>query len=154
MDENGPVRRRALLAGLALAAAACAPAPGSGPIGPDQRFSGRVNGSADAAVVTTVCPGPAGGSGHPAAGQTVAAVLDPAGDGDTDGNGAVFVEPDAGTHVVQLHSWGEAVELPTDLALPCDGPGVFVFDPCFGFVGCRGAARADVVRVTFVNVAA
>lgn len=157
MVENGEMRTRppirGLLAGMTVVLMGCTPPPEPTPIGTNQSFTGLVNGMADGALVTTVCPGPAGGFGQPAGGQSVAAIVDPSGDGNTGDNGAVFVEPNGTMQVIPLRSWGEAVEIPTDISVPCDGPGVMVFDPCFGFVGCRGDARADVIRVTFVNIA-
>ena len=136
--------------------AGCVPQPGSPvPIGANQTFRGVVNGTSDGAVVTTVCAGPTwpGRMGPVVAGQTVAAVQDPAGSGNTGDNAAVFVEPNGTMWVVSLRAWGEAVELPTDVQVPCDGKGVVVFDPCFGIVGCRGEAHAATVKVTFVNIA-
>lgn len=147
---------RMIVAAVVLAAAGCVPpAAEPTPIGTNQTFRGLVNGGGDGAVVTTVCGGPTweGRLGYAVGGQTVSATRDSKGGGNTGDNGAVFVEPNGYAQVVQLTAWDQAEEFPTDIQVPCDGPGVVVFDPCFGFVGCRGAAHAASVKVTFVNIA-
>lgn len=145
-----------LLAVVVVAAVACVPS-GGGPsmVSTNETFSGLVNGSGDGAVVTTLCPGPTwpGRLGRAIGGQTLSATRDASGRGNTGDNGAVFAEPNGTTEVVQLTAWDDPRPFPTDIDVPCDGPGVIVFDPCFGFVGCRGAATADRVKVTFVNIA-
>ncbi len=151
------------LAGAVLVVAAmsllgCAPSPeppGPTPIRANQSFRGVVNGAGNGAVVTTFCPGAmwAGRRGPAVDGQTVSAVLDPLGPGNTGDNGAVFVLPDTTAQFTQLRRWDEAVPFPTDIDVPCDGPGTIVFDPCFGIVGCRGAAEAHTIKVTFRNIA-
>ena len=155
---TGRVRRAvglALVVVTVVVVAACVPPSGPAPIGMNETFAGRVNGAGDGAVVLTACGGPVweGRLGHVVGGQTVSAVRDVAGPGNTGDNGAVFAEVQGSAHVVQLRSWATPVEIPTDIDVPCDGPGVVVFDPCFGFVGCRGAARAASVKVSFVNIA-
>lgn len=126
----------------------------NGPIGTNQQFSGYVNGVSDGAVVDVVCTERADGStrGRAIGGQIVAARVDPNGRGNTGDNGAIFVLPNTSAQFVHLQNWGEDVEFPTDIDIPCDGEGTIVFDPCFGFVGCRGGATADVVKVTFISV--
>lgn len=156
MKRRGRRSWKVVLGVGVVALAGCVPEPvGPVSIGANQTFRGEVNGQGDGAVVTTVCGGPTwpGRLGPVLGGQTVAAVQDPAGPGNTGDNAAVFVEPNGTMQVVSLRAWGEAVELPTDVQVPCDGTGVMVFDPCFGFVGCRGGAQAAVVKVTFVNIA-
>lgn len=134
-----------------LLSTACSTPPSISPVTRNQRFTGLVNGSASGAVVRTICAGSgaAEGRGYARPGQTVAAVLDATGRGNTGDNGAVFVLPNTNAEFVQLRNWNEAVAFPTDIQVPCDGPGVIVFDPCFGFVGCRGSAVADAVTVHF-----
>jgi hypothetical protein len=149
---------RATLASLALLAVTvgCTPPPGEPiPIGANERFRGLVNGRGDGAVVNTACAGPGwiGRMGRAVGGQTVSATRDPSGPGNTGDNAAVFVEPNGYAQVVQLRAWDQTEAFPTDIDVPCDGPGVVVFDPCFGFVGCRGAAQSHRVKVTFVNLA-
>lgn len=152
-------RSMRVIAALSVAAAltGCVP-PSTGepvPIGTNETFRGMVNGSGDGAIVTTVCGGPTweGRKGYAAGGQTVSATRDPKGAGNTGDNGAIFVEPNGYAQVVQLTAWDNEETFPTDIQVPCDGTGVVVFDPCFGFVGCRGAAHATSVKVTFVNIA-
>lgn len=141
-------------------------------ISTDQRFVGVVNGRSSNAIVHTNCTddtrdipdprkapespgGPTSTSavgaalGFAAAGQTVSARLDPNGPGNTGDNGAVFVLPNTNAQFVQLRNWNEEVEFPTDIQIPCEGRGTIVFDPCFGFVGCRGDANRHVVQVIF-----
>ena len=144
-----------LAAPLALSiASGCSAEPSISPIGTNQSFTGYVNGLTQGAVVQTVCKGTINGEpvGFAVAGQTVSAALDPSGNGNTGDNGAVFVLPNTNAEFVSLRNWNEPVAFPTNIQVPCDGPGVIVFDPCFGFVGCRGAAKADSVKVTFQSV--
>jgi len=114
-----------------------------------------VNGVGDGAVVTTACGGPGweGRLGRAVSGQTVAATRDASGLGFTGDNGAVFVEANSSAQVVQLREWDVPVAFPSYVEVPCDGAGVVVFDPCFGFVGCRGGAKAHAVKVRFINIA-
>ena len=60
----------AILVAMALTASS---ASAQTPIGPDQRFAGVINGSAEDAVVYVVCQGPAD-LGHPLADQGVQVV--------------------------------------------------------------------------------
>ena len=149
----------AVVAAAAILVAGCAVQPTTPsvptPIGANQAFHGLVNGTGDGAVVTTVCPGPGtpGRRGRALGGQTLSATRDASSTANTGDNGAIFVEPNATMQVTQLRNWDEAVPFPTDIDVPCDGTGVIVFDPCFGFVGCRGGAQADSVKVTFDNIA-
>ena len=83
----------------------------------------------------------------------MSAVLDANGPGNTGDNGAVWVEPNGTMQVISIRAWRTSYEIPTDIQVPCDGKGEMVFDPCFGFVGCRGHAVADVIDVVFQNIA-
>jgi hypothetical protein len=144
-----------LLALVGLAVAACAPTPpGPRAIGPGERFSGRVNGSDDGAIITTVCAGPGwpGGMGHPLGGQTLSVLEDPAGAGDTGDHSSVFAQASSAIDVVVFDTYGTR-ELPTSLDVPCEGTGTVTFLQCFGIVACRSGSP-DVVRVKFVNIAA
>jgi hypothetical protein len=143
--------------GLVDASVACTtpPPPGPTPIGPHEQFSGTVNGTRDGAVVRTVCAGPIwpGRTGPVVGGQSVEVHQDPDGAGLTDRSGTLFAHADASSYVVQI----TAYDVPTSLdgmQVPCDGTGVIVFDPCFGFVGCVDSGHADGVKVTFENIAA
>lgn len=151
------VRRGIGLVGavLVVVVATACPAPLPEQIGPNQAFRGFVNGKTDGAVVQTACGGPVteGRTGHAVAGQLVAVAKAAKGPGNTGDNGAVFVEANGSAQVVQLSGWEVAAEFPTDVEVPCEGPGLVVFDPCFGFAGCLGAAQAATVKVTYVNIA-
>jgi hypothetical protein len=148
--------RLLLAAGLVAASAACSAPPNSepGPIGPHEPFSGAVNGSRDGAVVRTACAGPVwpGRLGPVVGGQTVEVHRDASGQGLTDRSGTVFARADASSYVVQVTSYDTPTSL-DGLQVPCDGTGVIVFDPCFGFVGCLDGGRVDAVKVTFENIA-
>lgn len=155
---SGPQLLGAALLVAAMSLLGCAPppdAPGPTPIGTNQSFRGLVNGAGNGAIVTTFCPGPTWPDrrGPAVEGQTVSAVEDPLGPGNTGDNGAVFVLANSSAQFTQLRRWDEPVAFPTDVDVPCDGPGTVVFDPCVGFVGCRGAAEAHTIRVTFRNIA-
>src|SRR5262245_18490264 len=77
-------------AAIALTAAVGAPA-GARSIGPNQHFSGLVNGASASAVVTTVCAGPAAGrTGPVAGGQTLAVARGRHADGDTGPFAAIY----------------------------------------------------------------
>jgi hypothetical protein len=144
-----------LLAAACAVLGACAPTPpGPTAIGPDQRFSGLVNGSHDGAVITTVCAGPGwpGRTGHPVGGQTVSVVRDPTGAGDTGDYSSVFAQTSTAFDVVAFDTYGTDRELPTTLDVPCDGTGTVTFLQCFGIIACRNG-RPDVVKVTFLNIA-
>jgi len=140
---------------LVAGAAACAPGPvGPTPIGPHEHFSGRVNGTGNGAVVTTVCPGPTwpGRTGHPIAGQTVSVARDPRGAGDTGAYSTVFAQAQSAYDVVAINAYDTAMELPATLEVPCDGTGTITFWQCFGIVACSSGAP-DTVKVSFVNIA-
>ena len=145
----------AVLAVVSLWAGCAPPSPAGGPIGPRETFTGLVNGQPDKVQVLTACggPGTVGRLGYAVSGQTVSVVKDPLGAGFTGDNGTLFVEPNGSSQVVHLTTYDTTSPFPTDVKVPCDGPGRVVFDPCFGFVGCQGGAHADVVQVVFVNIA-
>jgi hypothetical protein len=141
---------------LMVASAACTPPPTPRPvpIGPNEHFAGLVNGTRDGAVVTTVCGGPTwpGRTGPVLAGQVVEVRRDAAGPGLTDRSGTLFARADGSSYVVAVTTYDTPTSL-DGLQVPCDGTGLIVFDPCYGFVGCIDGGRADVVKVTFRNIA-
>jgi hypothetical protein len=131
-----------LVAGGALAAPAMAD---SGPIGPKQYFYGEVFGlsSTTAAqnVIEVACAGPAA-TGHPVAGQYVAAhqIFPPAitttgytGNDGTEINVNLIYSQGTITVVTPvfatLRYYDQKVEIPTSLTVPCNGTGVLDFTP-------------------------
>jgi hypothetical protein len=145
----------AVAASVLLASCAAAPA-GSVPIGPHEHFRGLVNGSGSDVVITTVCGGPVweGRTGPVLAGQTLTVVRDDAGPGDTGSSSIVFAQPTpASMAVVSIGTYDTPMPFPADVQVPCDGTGTVAFTPCFGVAGCLGDARADLVKVRFVNIA-
>jgi hypothetical protein len=146
---------RRILVGIALVTsivtlAAAAGSARSGVHG-GQHFIGVVNGNHTGAVLTVACPGPTT-TGHPAAGQFVAAIRVASGSGAT-GSGAtairVTVDKDPSA-AVDLAGYGVAGAIPTSLVLPCSGTGTVTFAPLTGGKG----AVADSVKVRFINPAA
>lgn len=143
------------LALLPVTSAGAVTTPG---IGPNQLFTGLVNGKASDATVTVVCPSPAAPNqtGHPAGNQTLA--VEPAssvaaGSGYTGSQGkavAAGVVIPAGTTSKPLvfRAYGSKA-LPKTLVVPCSGPGEVVFAPR----PTSRTARSATVDVTFVNLA-
>jgi hypothetical protein len=162
--------RRLVLAGSLVLALAVAQPTGAGAathharIRPHQYFSGMVNGSTghpNPAIIKLVCPGPAGGTGHPLGGQSVEVSLTAstnANAGYTANAGrsiSVFfgVLPPSGSAVGQLTftRYGVSMPIPTSVTLPCSGSGVVGFLP---FPRTPPISRAAVVPVVYANVAA
>jgi hypothetical protein len=165
--SGGPVRHRgisfvrlALMPILALFVISGNVASAQQQIGPNEHFIGLVNGSNDNPVVYTVCPGPeqAGRKGPVAGGQTMS-VAEVA-------HGRGFTGP-----LTQIYSWfvptgkkapialtfttyGTPQLIPTSVRVPCDGKGKVEFSPCPYLAPCVYGWSADVVRVTFVDIAA
>ena len=140
--------------GLPSAAATVDPAP----IGPNQFFTGQVNGASDSAVIKVICPGPvtAGETGHPISGQTVDVLpgtsSSPTGVGYT-GSAADHVVVDFGptstTTPVTLSSYAVQAAIPTTLDLPCSGAGKVNFVPA----PASSTAQTATVAVTYGNIA-
>jgi hypothetical protein len=125
------------------------------PIGPNQYFSGLVNGTHNNAVIKMVCPGPSSGQlGHPASGQTVSvtqlASTTAGFTGSLANSIAVTFGTQSGTAGITLKYYDTPAAIPTTLLLPCSGTGQVRYDP----EPTSPTARADVVTVTFVNIAA
>jgi hypothetical protein len=153
-----------LAAGLLAAAPAVAVGVDPAPIGPGQFFTGLVNGNgtstgtAEPAVIKMVCPGPivAGETGHPLAGQTVAALPASVSSGTVagyTGSAADRIDVDFGvpatTAPVTLTDWAVPAAIPTSLLLPCSGTGTvaFVPDPT------SPTARTATVTVLYADIA-
>lgn len=130
------------------------PAPGPRPIGMHERFSGRVNGQGDGAIIQTACGGPIwpGRTGAVVSGQTVSVVADPAGDGDTGTSSVVYAQPGPNYNMIEVTAYDTSVEIPAGVEAPCDGKGVVTFHQCWGIVACTSGAPATV-NVRFVNIA-
>ena len=145
----------AVVAALGLGTG-CIPEPPAGPqaIGANQRFSGRVNGQGDGAVVYTACAGPSwpGRTGAVVAGQTLSVVADPLGEGDTGTSSVVYAQPGQNNVIVQLDTYYTLAEIPSGIDAPCDGKGVITFHQCWGIIACTSGSPATV-EVQFVNIA-
>ncbi len=131
--------------------------PSVSPIGPDQAFTGAVNGTVTNAVIHVVCPGPEGRMGHPQGGQPVEVL--PAASTRAGFTGQahrveadiLFATPPAAVppRLAVFRDYNDPVAISTSLLFPCSGGGRIVFRPISG----GKAARPAVVKVTFVNVA-
>ena len=142
----------AVVFGMAIPAQAATP-----PIGPNQHFIGLVNGKHVGAVITVICPGPAGGNrtGPPAGNQTVKVVRVASGGGYTGSSAheicAEFNKDSI--HVVGFTTYNTPKAIPTSLQLPCSGTGTVTFTTCFGTLPCAANAKNNAVPVTFQNPA-
>lgn len=158
-----------LAIGPAAAAATMGPIPSPPPIGPNQYFSGLVNGSdgiTSPAIIKTDCIGPVtpGQTGHPTAGQTVEVVLaQPTGaggdlgyTGNANSIAAALAWPwpsatTAPAPVATFSSYNVAEPISTKLIVPCGGQGGMLFIP--GSAISSGSAnppgRTATVVVTF-----
>lgn len=126
------------------------------PIGPNQFFIGLVNGTHTNAVIDVVCPGPAfpGQTGHPVSGQNVSVTqTSSATDSGFTGSLAdsIVVSFTSATALqrITLKDYDTPVAIPTTFVLPCAGTENVPYDP----EPTSPTARADVVKVTFVNIA-
>ena len=143
-----------LVCGVAVVGTSAA---ASSKIGPNQHYVGLVNAKHSGAVIRVACPGPAGDhrTGAPLRGQTVNVKRVSSRDGDT-GSAAHEIWAQFGrdtVHVVAFMSYNTPKPIPTSLRLPCSGTGTVAFTTCFGTMPCAANAKADVVKVSFANVA-
>lgn len=145
-----------LVAALALlAGSVAANAEGlSSPIHPNQHFVGLVNGQHADAVIYTICPGPAGGDGHPVSGQSVAARRTATGGGDTGSTGGVIYARVTPTTILTITRYGQPAPIPKAAQVPCEGPGTIAFSSCPLPQPCGSGAVVDNVPVTYVDIAA
>ncbi|GAA0408618.1 hypothetical protein GCM10009530_71280 [Microbispora corallina] len=153
-----PLTAAAVLAtALATAAPAVAGAVDPAPIGPNQYFSGLVNGQSGTSTIKMACFGPVypGQTGHPLAGQTVevrrALSTSTTGVGYTGGAakaiGVAFGNATSATAPIVLRFYGAPAEIPTSLNLPCYGSGTVSFVPA----PSSPSARPATVTVNFVG---
>jgi len=126
-------------------------------IGPDQHFIGLVNGDHSAAVVYTVCPGPAGPGrmGPPAGNQSVEVKRVAKGGGDTGSTGSHVYGyiPGSPPAITLLKRYDAPGAIPTSAMVPCGGMGVVYFSSCPLPQPCGEGARLDKVEVKFENIA-
>jgi hypothetical protein len=140
-----------LATGLATAVAPAAHAAGAvdpAPIGPNQFFSGLVNGVSTDAAIQMACFGAItpGETGHPLPGQSVEVLPAPAaGTVDVGYTGSAATEivvnfgPASTTTPVTLGYYAVKADIPTSLVLPCAGTGTVVFTPAPGSPTARSA---------------
>ena len=154
-------------AAVAMAVTALAvtsvPAGAKPPIGPNQAFSGLVNGARTSAVVNTVCAGPvwAGRTGPVASGQTLAVARARKGHGYTGSFTQIyawFVPQSGGTTTaptqLRFDSYKTSQAIPTSVRVPCDGTGQVEFSSCPYLAPCAYGWIPDYVDVQFVDIAA
>jgi hypothetical protein len=154
--------RCVLMMGLTATAALLAgPAAAQTVIGPNQHFIGFVNGSSNAAVVKTVCPGPAtpGRKGSVAGGQTLSVAKVSGGMGNTGLFSQVFAwfVPTANGHTptqLTFTHYGRPRTIPTSVRVPCVGHGTVEFSSCPYLAPCAADWVPAYVKVRFVNIAA
>lgn len=152
-----------VVAAVVLVGTAHAAGPVPEPIGPNQTFTGLVNGANDNAVVTTDCIGPVvpGQMGHPVSGQFVS--VDPAspagsavdvgftgsvGDSVTVFLGGPTSIGSSPGLVGTLTEYTVRLAIPTKLQVPCDGPGAATFVP----EPTSPTAKTAVLAVTFHSI--
>ena len=146
----------ALLTAVAAAPAWADPVIDPAPIGPNQYFYGLVNDHAGQANILMGCAGPAGGTGHPLAGQTVKVFPAPApttSDLGFTGSAANaiavrFPSPTVTNTPVILHDYAVSAPIPTSLTLPCSGSGTVAFVP----QPTSLTAHTATVTVTFISI--
>lgn len=152
-----------VLAVATAAAAAASPVQDPVPIGPDEFFSGLVNGSdgiSSPAVISTDCIGPIvqGETGHPLPGQTVevelaqAPVSSIAGYTGSASSITAFLswpaESVSATELVATFtSYYVAEPIPVTLTVPCGGQGEVSFVP----TPANSTGHPATVRVTFLS---
>lgn len=145
---------------LSIAAAPAVASAAEPPIylvGPDQYFSGLVNDRAVNATIRMACPGPAGGFGHPVAGQTIGVtrIFPPIiGPVDTIGyTGAtansILAQQLASSTTAPIATFTFYADqaLSTKVLLPCGGTGTILFVPA-----PNSGGRAASVKVTFISI--
>jgi hypothetical protein len=147
---------------VAALAVASVPAGAQQPIGPNQHFSGLVNGTRTSAVVYTACGGPAsaGRTGPVAGGQTLAVARRMTGRGYTGPLTHIYAwfVPQSGTTTaptqLKFNSYGAPKAIPTSVRVPCDGTGMVEFSSCPYLAPCAFGWIPDYVKVQFTNIAA
>ncbi len=120
-------------------------------IGPNQSFSGVVNGSTANATVYVLCPGPVypTSKGHPTGNQSWEVVQGGAGFTGSAGTRVVATFAADSSAPVTFTEYHVAAPIPTSLLLPCQGTGLAVFTP----EPTSPTAKSATVTVRFVNLA-
>lgn len=147
--------RRTALTALVAAAAGLVLTSGTAAaqqsIGPNQAFSGVLNGYAANAPVYVICPGPIfpTSKGHPIGNQSWQVVL--GGPGFTGSVATRIVATFAAdsSAPVTFTAYRAPKAIPTSLLLPCSGSGLAVFTPA----PASPTARSATVTVRFINLA-
>ncbi|HEX3782884.1 MAG TPA: hypothetical protein VHX38_24730 [Pseudonocardiaceae bacterium] len=144
LSKTARILARAALPAVALAILAATAAPAGAavvdplPIGPNQYFSGLVNGARADATIRTDCLTPVG-VGHPSAGQYVEGQLNsPVSSNDLGYTGSagrslvVTLQLPTSSGVIgigTLSGYNYELAIPTSISVPCSGSGVVVFAP-------------------------
>jgi hypothetical protein len=147
----------ALGAGFSAAAAA-APVPVQDPVpvGPNEYFSGFINGHPPGnAVIRVICPGPAS-TGHPAGNQTIEVkTAQPTSTTDLGFTGsagkkitAALARASTTTVLAGFTGFFVPKKIPASITVPCSGTAKVVFRPS----PTSSAARPAVLTVTFRNI--
>jgi len=124
-------------------------------VGPNQVFTGVVNGSTSDATVTVVCPGPVGPASRGRPFNDSWQVVEGTGKGFTGSAAKEIVASISGTTssgavtTSTFTQYGVPQSFPSGLMLPCMGTGLAVFTP----QPPSPTSRASTVTVRFVNVA-
>ena len=123
-------------------------------VGPNQVFTGVVNGSTSNATVYVVCPGPVGPDSRGRPFNDSWQVVEGTGSGFTGSAAKEIVASIAGTTssgaaiTSTFTEYGVPQAFPPALLLPCGGTGLAVFTP----EPPSPTSRASTVTVRFVNV--
>ncbi len=153
----GVVLATLVLSIAAVPAVASAADPPVVLIGPDQYFTGLVNDRTADAVIRMACPGPATGSGHPVAGQTIGVTqvfppfTGPVATIGYTGKTANSIAADqpasaAAAPIATFTVYGDQA-LSTKIFLPCSGTGTILFTPA-----PNDGGRASSIPVTFASL--
>lgn len=129
------------------------------PVGHDQAFVGRVNGSFDRATIAMACFGPIqpGETGHPMAGQMLEVLsplpptavwpIHPGNTGRSATRIVAVLRGDPAVILARFTNYFQSVAMPTSAELPCAGSGVVRFVP----KPRSSTAKAAWVTVSFVG---
>ena len=145
--------------GVTLAAAASAAARQDPvPIGPNEYFSGYINGHPPgAAVIRVVCPGPVQKTGHPAGNQHIEvktaspiSTFDLGYTGSAGNTITAALAPAASTSILaSFKAYFVPKLISTKILVPCSGTGTVVFAPSPG----SSTAMSAKLPVKFLNIA-
>lgn len=139
--------------------ASAAPVQDPVAVGPNQFFTGTVNGQAAPASIETDCVGPivAGETGHPVPGQSVEALLangssTPTGFTGADANSLLITlsapSSTASDVIGTTSNYFVPLAIPTTLTVPCGGTGTVTFTP----ESASSTARPYTLTVNFISL--